>query len=304
MQDSATATVRPPARRASATRSSTLRPSVLNTGAPAASAATSAAAWASAGAAAPVAQPHGHLSPADVDPRLEQIVRFRVEQRRHLQLADAEDAHDAHRDVGEEPLGLQALGGGAPHGLELVGHSRVGVDARRPAARGDAGRDAGRRDRSGAGRQQRLPTRQGEQLVEVQVAALGDPAHALLDHGERGGVFGEAHAEGTRETRGGEVVMRRAQTATDDEQVGLGGQGVLQGRRETLFVVGDREDAGHLDSPGTEVGAHEGAVGVASAAVEELVAAEHDGGARQRAAHPSALFQRPPLNAVGSRACG
>ena len=151
-------------------------------------------------------------------------MRFRVEQRRHLQLADAEDAHDAHDDLGEELLGLQAFGGGAPHGLELMGHSRVGVDARRSAARGDAGRDAGRRERRGAGRQESLATGQGEQLVEVRVAALGDPAHALFDHGEGGGVFGEAHAQGTRQTRGGEVVMGRAQTTADDEQVGLGRQ--------------------------------------------------------------------------------
>ena len=31
-----------------------------------------------------------------------EIVRQRLEQRRHLELADAEDAHDAHGDVGEE----------------------------------------------------------------------------------------------------------------------------------------------------------------------------------------------------------
>ena len=66
----------------------------------------------------------------------------------------------------------------------------------------------------------------GKQLVEVEVAALGDPAHALLDHGERGRVLLEAHAEGPRQTRGGEVVVRGAQTAADDEQVGLGGERV------------------------------------------------------------------------------
>ena len=232
-------------------------------------------------------------------------MRFRVEQRRHLQLADAEDAHDAHRDVGEELLGLQALGGGAPHGLELVGHSRVGVDARRPAARGDAGRDAGRRDGSGAGRQQSLAAGQGEQLVEVQVAALGDPAHALLDHGERAW---RLRARLTPRARARHAAVRSSwvvpRPPPTTSRSGSAARRVLQSRREALFVVGDREDTGHLDSPGAQVGAHEGAVGVAGAAVEELVAAEHDGGARQRAAHPSALFERPPLNAVDSRACG
>src|SRR5665648_591873 len=89
-----------------------------------------------------------------------------------------------------------------------------------------------------------------------------------------------ARRRGPGQTGGGEVVVRRAQAAADDEQVWLGGEGVLQSRREALLVVGDREDAGHLDPPGAEVGAQEGAVGVAGAAVEELVAAAHDGRTR------------------------
>ena len=58
------------------------------------------------GLAPAIAQAHGHLSPADVDAGLEQIVRHAVEDRRDLQLADAEDAHDAHDDVREEAVGV------------------------------------------------------------------------------------------------------------------------------------------------------------------------------------------------------
>ena len=84
-----------------------------------------------------------------------------------------------------------------------------------PAARGDAGGDAGRRHGAGAGRQQRLPARQREDLVEVEVAPLGDRAHALLDHGERLGVLREADPEGPGEALGREVVVRRAEPAAD-----------------------------------------------------------------------------------------
>ena len=48
------------------------------------------------------------LSPADVDAKLDKVVCQRVEQRSHLQLADAEDADAAGDDVGEEPLALES----------------------------------------------------------------------------------------------------------------------------------------------------------------------------------------------------
>ncbi len=93
-----------------------MRPSLLNTGAPASSAATSADAWASASASRRWRSLHRHLSPADVDARLEQIVRRRVEERRHLELTDAEDAHDAHVTTsGKNPSPSSARGRGEPH---------------------------------------------------------------------------------------------------------------------------------------------------------------------------------------------
>ena len=95
----------------------------------------------------------------------------------------------------------------------------------------------------------------------------------------------EAHAEGLREARGREVVVRGAQTAADDEQVGLAGEAVLSAAVSRSRVVGDGEHARDLDAARAEVGADEGPVGVARAAVEQLVAAQDDRGARQVTTH-------------------
>ena len=122
---------------------------------------------------------------------------------------------------------------------------------------------------------------------EVEVAARGDGAGALLDEGERVRVLRERHAEDLRQALGGEVVVRGAQPAADHQQVRRAVQRVPQGGAETLAVVGDREQFRDLDAAPAEVVADEGAVGVAGAAVQQLVAAEDHGGARRSRRHQS-----------------
>jgi hypothetical protein len=175
--------------------------------------------------------------------------------------------------------------------LHIASNSK-GTPARGSAARGDAGSDTGRGHGQRARRQQRLTTRLREEDVEVEVTPLGDAAHARRHHGEGVGVFDEAHAQRPGKAGGGEVVVRRAQAAADDQKIGFGGERVLQRRRQPLLVVGHGEDAGHLDPAGAEVGTHESAVGVAGAPVEQFVAAEDDGGARQCVAHKATFLRR------------
>ena len=235
--------------------------------------------------AAPVADAHGHLSPADVDAELDEVVRQRVDDGADLQLADAEDADRAHGDVGKDAVPLERRRRLLPHLLKFVGDAGIGEDARAPRSRRDARRDAGRRHGSGAGRQQRLTPGQVERLAVVEAPARGDGADALLDEGERVGILLERDAEDLREALGGEVVVRGAQPPTDHQQVGGADQRVPQGGDEPLAVVGDREQLRHLDAAAAEVVADEGAVGVAGAAVEQLVAAEDHRRARRPRGH-------------------
>ena len=92
-----------------------MRPSLLNTGAPDSRRGDHDRGLGLGGSVGAVAQSHRDLSPADVDPGLEEVVRHRVQKRADLQLADAEDAYDADGDVREEALGLQGLGGQECH---------------------------------------------------------------------------------------------------------------------------------------------------------------------------------------------
>ena len=119
------------------------------------------------------------------------------------------------------------------------------------------------------------------------MAPRGHDAHLLLEVRERLRVLLEGDAEDLGEALGREVVMRGAETASHDEQVRLTVQRVSQGGRETLAVVGDGERLQHLDAAAAEVVADERAVGVTGAAVEQFVAAQHDGGARRAGRHQS-----------------
>jgi hypothetical protein len=83
------------------------------------------------------------------------------------------------------------------------------------------------------------------------------------------------------EARGREIVVGRPQATAHQEQIGLRGQREPERRLEEVLVVGHDEQAGYLHSPSTQIGGEEPAVGVLGAPVEELVAAEHDGGGRQ-----------------------
>ena len=155
----------------------------------------------------------------------------------------------------------------------------------RPARAAMPGRDAGRRHGAGAGRELRLAAREAERLAVVEVPALGDDADALLDPGERLRILLQRHAQDLGEALCREVVVRRAEPAADHEQVGLARERVPQGGREALAIVGDGEQFGDLDAPPAEVVADERAVGVAGAAVQQLVAAEDHGRARRPRRH-------------------
>ena len=204
-----------------------------------------------------------HLSPADVDAELDELVRQGVEDGADLQLADAEDAHDAHDDVREEPIALERRGRLEPHLLEFVGHAGIGEDARPPGARGDAGGDAGRRHGSGAGRELRLSPREPrEGLAVVEVTAFRDDADALLDEGQRVWVFLEGHAEHLGEALGREVVVRGAQAASDDEQVRLAAERVPQAATSRSRSSATVSELVTLTPASAEVVADEGAVGV------------------------------------------
>jgi len=136
-------------------------------------------------------------------------------------------------------------------------------------------RRAGRRHGSRASREQRLSASERQQAAEVEAAPRRDHAQALLEHGERRRVLFEADLESLGQAACSEIVMSGAETAADDQQVGSGGQREAQRLNEAPFIVGDREQADHLDAAVAEVGAQKRSIGVPGASVEQLVAAEH-----------------------------
>ena len=115
--------------------------------------------------------------------------------------------------------------------------------------------------------------------------ARGDGAGALLDVGERARVLLQRDPEDLRQALGGEVVVRGAQPAADHQEVGRPSERVPEGGGEPVAVVGHRQQFRHLDAATAQVVADEGAVGVAGAAVEQLVAAEDHGRARRSRRH-------------------
>ena len=209
----------------------------------------------------------------------------RVEHRPHLQLADAEHTDRARDDVREEAVALELCGRGCPHTTEFRRDPRERVHARAPGARGDAGGDAGRRDGDGAGRHPGLTSRQSERLVEVELPAGSHGADLVLEVRARSWVLDKLHAQSLREALGGEVVVRGPQAPAHHDQIGVPGENVTESRREPHAVVGDRQHLHDLDAAATQVRAHEGPVGVARAAVEQLVAAQHHCGPRSSRRH-------------------
>ena len=96
----------------------------------------------------------------------------------------------------------------------------------------------------------RLAPRDGEHARSKSHGHGGAPCRGrVFDHGERvRDLRRAATSEHLGQALGGEVVVRGAEAAADDEHVRLGGEGVRQRRREPLAVVGHREQLGDLDA--------------------------------------------------------
>ena len=269
VHDSAVATVQPRARHRSSTSSSTARPSRAKTYG--SSAATSAASTASArrGRSRLGDEVDAHLEVVRADRRDEPLplAARLLEGARDRRLGCAVDANHAlvrRRNPGQQlphRLGRERR---APQPLQL--RRRAGQRDRHPLPllQQHPGRRAREPERERARRQRRLLD---DARLEVGVRPpepLGDRTRHALDLRPQRLVHDKLAAGDAGEQLDRAVVVRRAEAARGDAQVGL--EPVPQGRLEVVRVVADDDQPCRLEPQRDELPREERAVAVQSAA--------------------------------------
>ncbi len=142
----------------------------------------------------------------------------------------------------------------------------------------DARRGAGEAERDRAVRDRRLLRHAGGEVGVVAPQPLGRRARDLLDLGLELRVDVQADAERLRDHLDRAVVVRRAEPAGDEADVGL--EPLAQRRLELLGRVADDRDPRRLEAEPERLAREERAVQVGALAAHELAARDDDEGAR------------------------